>query len=671
MRGRKAPGPVRAAELPDDASRLQQVSLRPESPENPAMSLPDTPRLRHSLVAVLGLALTLVVLGSLLPALTSQASASQARLTITPTSGAFYADGVGFPSNAHGTLTWSMTGGAMQITRVKSDKVGAFRQRLNIKDLGGATLTVSVTIGAVTASNSYTEAAPEPTADPTPEPSPSPSPDPSPAPDPAEPWAGTIDPATPPAWGPQTGYVPKYDRLVKLGELSQSLLDGHPTGTRFALEAGVHRLTSPIRPRSGQHLLGFPGAVINGSKVLTSWQREGPLWMVTGQTQRLHGVSVDGWKVCWDDRPMCNHPEDVFVNDKPLEQVSTKAELRSGTYFFDYANSRIYLFDDPTGRKVETTVAPQGIVDANNVTVRNLVIEKFGNRAQRAALHGSNLTVENNLIRLNHGQGISQFSGVMRLNRVIRNGQLGVAGGGSSGLLVEHNEIAHNNYAGHNPSWEAGGTKWAYATDLTIRKNWSHHNDGSGFTTDVNNYRIVYENNLVEDNTAIGIMHEISYAAEIRNNIVRRNGQRTERWYTARVGISITNSRDTKVYGNLVWENTGGGIMMQQDTRNPSSTSRRTDLGTWELENVTVHSNVVQLVGDGSRGNAHHGMNIHDGVDGKYFSSMNNRFYGNTYHVPKTPGSNGKWWLFERSGRSWSEWKGYGHDEDQASVVTY
>ena len=64
------------------------------------------------------------------------------------------------------------------------------------------------------------------------------------------------------SYGVDAAFVPSYDEKVSPGALTQALLDSKPNGTRFALEPGIHRLTSPLRPRANQQVLGYPGAVL-------------------------------------------------------------------------------------------------------------------------------------------------------------------------------------------------------------------------------------------------------------------------------------------------------------------------------------------------------------------------------------------------------------------------
>ena len=159
---------------------------------------------------------------------------------------------------------------------------------------------------------------------------------------------------------------------------------------------------------------------------------------------------------------------------------------------------------------------------ARGVTVRGLVVEKAANEAQRAAIDnegGGGWAIEDNEVRYNHGVGIRGDSSTVRGNVVHHNGQLGLSGHGD-GSLVEGNEIAWNNTAGYQCLWECGGTKWAETRGLVVRGNWSHDNHGPGMWTDINNVDVLYEDNVVTGNQGYGILHEISYRATIRGNVV-------------------------------------------------------------------------------------------------------------------------------------------------------
>jgi hypothetical protein len=410
---------------------------------------------------------------------------------------------------------------------------------------------------------------------------------------------------------------------------------------------------------SNKTFYGASGSSFNGSKLLGGWVRDGDRWFVTGQTQQFAGVSgVVGYDVCNADSPNCNKPEDVFFDDVPLKHASSPAEVGAGTYHFDYATDRIYIGRDPSGHTVETPAMQQAFGGITGTTFKNMTVEKFGNRAQTGAIQGSNLTIENSTVRLNHGIGVMQYGGVQRHNRIVSNGQLGLGGGGS-GMVSEHNEVANNNHAGHNPLWEAGGMKWANSAHHTFRRNWVHHNEGPGIWYDIDNYLPLVEENLSEQNTEQGMFYEISYQAEIRRNLVRGNGTRTALFYNRRVGVLVANSRDVWFHHNRVEDNTGGGVLAAEDVSRNAGGSLH---GTWELTNLRVESNTVRFIGSGANTGQVHGITLYGGSNTEYFTAKNNRFIDNDYTVPATTTTTGTWFLWQGAQKTWTAWQAYGND---------
>lgn len=278
---------------------------------------------------------------------------------------------------------------------------------------------------------------------------------------------------------------------------------------------------------------------------------------------------------------------------------------------------------------------------AKNVTIRGLVIEKYNNAAQNGAVQasGSGWVIERNDIRENSGAGISFNSGARIVgNKVHHNRQIGLLGRGSN-VLIENNEIAYNNYLDqYEYGWEAGGTKFMSTTNLVVRGNWVHDNHGPGLWTDNNNVGTVYENNTVTNNYGPGIFHEISYQAVIRNNAVEGNAFP---FYVG--GILIANSKDVEVYGNVV-RNNDGGIVGIEDNRGAG------ELGTYQLWNLWVHNNTVGYSSGftGVRNNA--------GVPDLY-TGRNIRFDANAYTI-----SGAKPFVWNNADRTFVEWQSFGND---------
>ncbi|MBI1356919.1 MAG: hypothetical protein GC160_21475 [Acidobacteria bacterium] len=388
--------------------------------------------------------------------------------------------------------------------------------------------------------------------------------------------------------------------LIRPGENIQAVINAAPGGTLFRLGAGVHRMQQ-IAPRSYDRFVGEPGAILNGSRLLTTFRRQGSVWIADGQTQQ---GSPDGF--CRDlpgggSYQGCRYPEDLYLDDEPLRQVEALADVAAGSWYFDYSANRVYLADDPTGRKVEIGVSPFAFRSGGTgVQIRGLIIEKYANPSQEGAIHAadaqdrlaSDWVVEDCEVRLNHGTGVLMGNTMtLRHNRILRNGQLGVGGGGV-GSLVEDNEIAHNNYADFDPFWEAGGTKFFHSRDIVVRGNFVHRNSGTGLWTDIDNVGALYEDNVVTDNGLRGIQHEISFSAIIRNNVVERNGLDFDDWLWG-AQILVQNSSGVEVYGNrvVVAAEGGDGIALIQQDRGGSQ------LGSYVTRNNSVHDNDITYLG--------------------------------------------------------------------------
>ncbi|HSJ71077.1 MAG TPA: right-handed parallel beta-helix repeat-containing protein [Acidimicrobiia bacterium] len=430
--------------------------------------------------------------------------------------------------------------------------------------------------------------------------------------------------------------------LLALGDDFASIVDAAPEGSEFIIGPGVHRLQE-IEPRDGMTFEGRPGAVMNGAIELDSWTEDGPgVWRFDGisKTAFEHGECISGYEGC-------RLSQDVYMDDVMLWQVTARGDLGPGSWFWD--GDRILVADDPTSRRVELSLATHAFFgEASDITIRDLVIEKYAVPAQFGAIqserrgggpHGRGWLVEDVELRLNHGAGVRMGDDtVLRRLFVHHNGQLGIAASGGDGGLVEDSEIASNNLAGFRWGWEAGGAKFKETTGLVVRRNVVRDNNGPGLWTDIDNDDTLYEDNVVTGNVGPGIFHEISYSAVIRNNTVRGNGHDSGVWLWG-AGILVAASSDTEVHGNIVEGNANGITLIQQDRGSGS-------LGPRIVRNVTVRDNVVS----GGKSGA-----VQDIGDNSIFSA-NNTFLGNSY-------SDVEGWAWDNSVRlGWSAWQGKGND---------
>jgi Ca2+-binding RTX toxin-like protein len=387
-------------------------------------------------------------------------------------------------------------------------------------------------------------------------------------------------------YGPQATSAPAGAIVLHPGDNVSAIVNAAPAGATFYFEAGVYRGVS-LTPKNGQTFIGAEGAILNGSAVLTNWTQSGNLWVIGGQTQQGPVNSSAEYLP-----GAVGKPETVFIDNTPLTAVDALSKLVPGTFYFDYAADKIYIADNPAGHTVEAgkqTYAFQG--NATNVTIENLVIEKYDPQIQYGAIRGGqNWTIQNNEVRLNYAAGITATDGSQIIgNYVHDNGELGIAGVGNN-ILVQGNEMAANGYWSRiDPLWEAGGLKFSNTNNLVVRGNYVHDNNGTGLWTDTDNINTLYENNVVVHNAINGISHEISYDAIIRNNTVIGNGYGDTRGWGWGADINIQNSQNVQVYGNQV-DMTGGGngIVLIQQNRGSGAYGPYTTTGNQIHDNIIV-----------------------------------------------------------------------------------
>jgi hypothetical protein len=409
----------------------------------------------------------------------------------------------------------------------------------------------------------------------------------------------------------------------------QAAIDRAGDGAAFCLKPGLYRMQA-VRPKPRQGFYGESRAILNGSRLLTTFAREERYWVA-----RLRQSTGQGRGRCLRDKPGCNLPQGVFLDDRPLQPVVSKNRLGVGRFYLDGKTGRLFLTEDPAGHKLEaTSVAAAFESGAPSVLIRNIVIEKYGNFAGRGAIQARSAKgwrVENCEVRLNSGEGI-EVGNSTRVwgSDVHHNGQLGISGAGND-ILIEHNEIWGNNIRGFDFKWEAGGVKLVMSNHVVLRRNHVHDNVGPGLWCDINCRDILYEGNLVEANADSGIYHEISFSAVVRDNVLRHNGNGHRIWFWGSE-IVVSASEGVDVYGNSLTVSAGGcGIMLIDQSRDIEGG------GKYKTRYNKVHQNETSFEGPGCAG----GASDAEPGDANYaiITDGNNIFDADVYRVPRSGGS--------------------------------
>lgn len=427
-------------------------------------------------------------------------------------------------------------------------------------------------------------------------------------------------------------------------------------GASLCFGPGTYRIQQQLRPLDGQTLTFEEDAVLSGAKVVTDWSFNGTHWVSGRHTQEFSNPSwlAESYK-CVDNPAACIY-EDVYFDDKPLIQAPSLDRLGPGKVYFDKARDRLYLRDDPSGHRVEATVATMGISSsARDVTVRGATVEKFGWYGIQT--QSNHWRIEESEVRWVHGTCIGTGGGrhEIRNNHIHHGGNGGLVMGHGQDLLIEGNHLHDHNYLhfGMKPvPHHEGATKIHQTKNVIIRNNYSHDNDGDGWWLDWDNIDVLIEGNLFEGNSRYGLFYEASFRAIIRNNVFRRNGTDGS-WYGT--GLRVSTSRDVEVFDNVFEANRNTTIHIVWEDRGTSPL-----YGERQTSNLYVHDNLISMSA-GYVGVPYGKAQVFDPI-------YNNRFEGNHYVVPDVAGM---WWQWKGSRVSWTRWRDFGFDQGGTLTVSF
>lgn len=401
-------------------------------------------------------------------------------------------------------------------------------------------------------------------------------------------------------------------------------------GTTYTFAAGTHRIANTIVPKNGDTFTAATvgGATVSGAYLLSSTVGSAPNWTVqaadsshaAGWTiaipSTVHSdAGLDGAMECAPVvKPRCAYVEDFTMDDVEKEHVASALNVAAGKWFFDYAASRIYVGDNPSGKENEISYADNAFrSSAAKVTIRNIIIEKFANRAQVGTIHvdspaGTGWLIDHVELRYSHAIGIMVPNNArVTYSNIHHNYQMGMGSGGTDSE-IDHTEIAYNRSAviGADIGWEAGGTKFAHSVRLWLHHNNVHHNDGPGLWQDISNRATLIEDNTIDDNKWAGVFQEISFSNIIRRNVIRRNGLThpgagtNYQLYYPIAGIWIAASPNVQIYENFLENNGTCWTLMQQD-RHVNEVGFGEFDGSYRIRGTRIHDNNCAETTTGAR----------------------------------------------------------------------
>ena len=410
---------------------------------------------------------------------------------------------------------------------------------------------------------------------------------------------------------------------LELGTDLGAAVDAAPRGSTFVLAAGVHRLQT-ITLRDGDRLVGEPGAVLSGARVLDAGDftaRDGA-WVVGGQDQE----GFVGAPEMLPGREIEARPEELFADGRRLRRVAERADLAPGTWWFDLAADEIWMGDDPARfEAVEASVVPVALRGPGtaDVVVEDVTVRHYANPPQRGAIDGRDTarwTLRRVAVEDNHAAGIEVGPGMeVTRCRVARNGQIGITGTGGGDdagrpIAIRSCEVADNHELGFIWFWEGGGIKVSSADGVVVANTWAHGQPGPGIWFDQGVTDAVVCSNLVEDNR-MGVFVELSSDVEVVGNELRSNRRQASGDESSAVYVS--ESQRVEVHRNLAVDHLLGVRARQVIRLDTVQESRLADLDVHDNDLAYDSWSGVQIVNGG----------VEDYLEGGH------RFARNTYRA--------------------------------------
>ena len=282
----------------------------------------------------------------------------------------------------------------------------------------------------------------------------------------------------------------------------------------------------------------------------------------------------------------------MFVDGKPLVQVTSRSALVANTFFVDHASRQIVLGSNPAGHTVEVTVLDSAFrisSAAAGTTIRGLGFEDwaavYNDEGAAGISDANNVTLDSDTFAwsASRGLGIYGANNVVSNSHITDNGNTGMNAFKANGLLFEHNEVTFSNYEhfsiASSPLEQTAGVKITETTNSVVRDSTFRNNAANALWYDMRSVGQDVVDNTMIHNDGHGIEIEVSGHTIVAGNVVVRNG---------RDGIKLSGANDVDVWSNTVVNNVDAELGVYEDPRHTSG------LATSDTTNVRIGDNILE-----------------------------------------------------------------------------
>lgn len=382
------------------------------------------------------------------------------------------------------------------------------------------------------------------------------------------------------------------------------------SGATIVLRAGSYHETVTVPGDKRLTIQAYPGEAVwlDGSVPVTNWQKSGSEWAATGWNhvfdssptydRGVHDGTAAGWVWLNPAHPMAAHPDQLWIGDTAQTQVSSRGDVKPGTFYYDTSAQTLYLGSDPGGQDVRASSLSKAIsVQSAGTVLRGFGVRRYApsvpDMAAVTAWAGG-ATVENMAFNDNATTGLSVGGSGVTVRNVTaaRNGMLGIHANTADGLRVSGVLATGNNAEHFNKGPVAGGMKITRSRDVQVSDSAFLHNYSAGLWLDESVYNGRIVNNDSIGNVGDGVLVEISSTFVIANNVVSGNGGS---------GVKIDGVSNVDIWNNTMTDNNRNLNLAMGDRRASNHATAGHDprqafpdpTMSWITSQVSVHDNVM------------------------------------------------------------------------------
>jgi hypothetical protein len=390
----------------------------------------------------------------------------------------------------------------------------------------------------------------------------------------------------------------------------QAAINEARSGSTIVLRAGNYHEGIVIPRGKALTLQPYPGEEVwlDGSRVVSNWTRSGAVWVSTGwdvaldssptYTRGAPDNTAASWSFLNAEHPMAAHPDQVWVDSAPLEQVGSLSQVTAGKFYVDTAQKKLYIGSDPTGHSVrasDTVTAATVLGDGS--ALKGIGIRRFAPSVPdmgAVVVYAKGVLVENVAITDNATTGLSLGASDISIRNVTtaRNGMLGTHANYSDGLSVSGLLSSGNNTEGFNRAPVSGGLKVTRSRGVTVAGSAFLNNAGNALWLDESVYDVTVTGTDIAGNTGNGLVFELSSKLVFADNVVAGNGLS---------GALISDSNQAELWNNTFTGNARNVNIVQGERRasnlaTPGHDPRQAlpdPTVTWITGQVTLKNNVL------------------------------------------------------------------------------